>query len=99
MTTYILRRLLYMIPVMFVISILIFLTIQLPPGDPITKMMENQRVQTNVQFSEKDIEMMQARFGYGDPLPVQYVKWIGNIVLHGDFGYSFYKREQAGKVI
>ncbi|MBN1431051.1 MAG: ABC transporter permease [Anaerolineae bacterium] len=99
MLTYILRRLLYMIPVMFIISILVFLTIQLPPGDPITKMIENQRLQQGRVFSEKDIEMMQARFGYGDPLPVQYTKWIGNIVLRGDFGYSFYKREEAGKVI
>jgi peptide/nickel transport system permease protein len=99
MLKYILRRLLYMIPVMFVISILIFATIQLPPGDPISKMMENQRTRINVQFSEQDLEMMRARFGYGGPLHEQYIKWIGNIVLHGDFGYSFYKREAAGKVI
>jgi peptide/nickel transport system permease protein len=99
MLKYVLRRLLYMIPVMFVISILIFTTIQLPPGDPVTKMMENMRTQINVQFSEQDLEMMKARFGYGGSLPEQYVKWIGNIMLHGDFGYSFYKRETAGKVI
>ncbi len=99
MTTYIVRRVLYMIPVMFIISIVIFTTIQLPPGDPITKMIENQRLQQGRIFSEEDIAMMQARFGYGDPLPVQYFKWIRSIVLHGDFGYSFYKNESAGKVI
>jgi peptide/nickel transport system permease protein len=88
-----------MIPVMFIISIVIFITIQLPPGDPITKMIENQRLLQGRVFSEEDIKMMQARFGYGDPLPVQYFKWIRSIVLHGDFGYSFYKNESAGKVI
>ena len=88
-----------MIPVMFIISLLIFITIHLPPGDPITKMIENQRTLQGRVFSEQDIQMMEARYGYADPLPVQYVKWIGNIVLHGDFGYSFTKREDAGKVI
>lgn len=99
MAKYILQRLLYMIPVMFIISLVIFITIHLPPGDPITKMIENQRMQQGRVFSQQDIDMMKARYGYGDPLPVQYIKWIGNIVLHGDFGYSFTKREQAGTVI
>jgi peptide/nickel transport system permease protein len=99
MATYILRRVLYMIPVMFIISVVIFIAIQLPPGDPVTKMIENQRLQQGRVFSDEDVKMMETRFGYGDPLPVQYAKWISNIVLHGDFGYSFYKREDAGKVI
>jgi peptide/nickel transport system permease protein len=99
MAKYILRRLLYMIPVMFIISLVIFITIHLPPGDPITKMIENQRAQQGRVFSQQDIDMMEARYGYGDPLPVQYVKWIGNIILHGDFGYAVTQHEEAGKVI
>jgi peptide/nickel transport system permease protein len=62
-------------------------------------MIENQRLQQGRVFSQQDIDMMKARYGYGDPLPVQYTKWIGNILLRGDFGYSFTKREEAGKVI
>jgi len=99
MIKYIVRRLLYAIPVMFVISIVIFVTIHLPPGDPITKMMEGMRMQQGVTFSQGDIEALEARYGFNQPLPVQYVKWIGNIVLHGDFGYSFSKHEQSEAVI
>jgi peptide/nickel transport system permease protein len=99
MAKYILRRLLYVIPIMFVISVLIFVTIHLPPGDPITKLLENMRLQQGVTFSQQDLDMMRGRYGLNEPLPVQYVKWIGNILLHGDFGYSFTKREPSELVI
>jgi peptide/nickel transport system permease protein len=42
---------------------------------------------------------MRERYGLNDPLPEQYVKWIGNIVVHGDFGYSFQNSEPAEKMI
>jgi len=99
MAKYILKRLLYVIPVLFIISVLVFVTIHLPPGDPITKLLENMRVQQGITFSEQDLAMMRSRYGLDDPIPVQYVKWIGNIVLHGDFGYSFTKREASEVVI
>ena len=40
---------------------------------------------------------MRERYGLNEPLPVQYVKWIGNIILHGDFGYSFQYSEPAAE--
>jgi peptide/nickel transport system permease protein len=99
MAKYILKRLLYVIPVMFIISILVFVTIHLPPGDPISKLLENMRMQQGVTFSQQDLNMMRARYGLDEPIPTQYVKWISNIVLHGDFGYSFTKREASEIVI
>jgi peptide/nickel transport system permease protein len=99
MTGYILRRLLYVIPVMFIISIVIFATIHLPPGDPITKLLENMRLQSGLKISDQDMEMMRARYGLNEPIPVQYVKWMGNILLHGDFGYSFTRRAESEVVI
>ncbi len=99
MAKYIVRRLLYVIPVLFIISIAIFFTIHLPPGDPISKLLENMRVQQGIKFTQEDLDMMRARYGLNEPLPVQYVKWIGNIVLHGDFGYSFTKRTASETVI
>lgn len=99
MVIYIFRRLLYAIPVLFVISILVFVTIHLPPGDPISKLLENMRLQQNITFSQRDLDMMRARYGLDDPIPIQYVKWIGNILLHGDFGYSFTKRAPSEQVI
>jgi len=99
MAKYILKRLLYVFPTLFVISILIFVTIHLPPGDPVTKLLENMRLQQGVTFTPEDLDMMRARYGLNEPIPVQYLKWIGNIVLHGDYGYSFTKREASEKVI
>ena len=40
---------------------------------------------------------MRDRYGLNEPMPVQYVKWIGNIILHGDFGYSFQYSEPAAE--
>ncbi|MBX3082219.1 MAG: ABC transporter permease [Anaerolineae bacterium] len=99
MFKYILRRLLYVIPTLFVISMLVFVTIQLPPGDYVSHMLEQMRMQSGINFSEQDLAMMRTRYGLNEPVPVQYVKWIGNIVLHGDFGYSFDNREPAEKMI
>jgi peptide/nickel transport system permease protein len=99
MTKYILKRLLYVIPVMFIISVIVFVTIHLPPGDPVSKLLENMRLQQGISFSEQDLEMMRSRYGLNEPIPTQYIKWITNIVTHGDFGYSFTKRESSEIVI
>ncbi len=100
MAKYILKRLLYAVPTAFIISILIFITIQLPPGDYVTQMIENMRNQTGgATWSPEFAEAMRNRYGLNEPLPVQYFKWIGNIVLRGDFGYSFQNAEPAEKMI
>jgi peptide/nickel transport system permease protein len=95
-----LKRLLYVVPTMFVISILVFITIQLPPGDYVTQMLESMRNQSGtVTWSPQFEQAMRERYGLNEPLPVQYIKWIGNIVLHGDFGYSFQNNEPSQKII
>lgn len=100
MLKYVLKRLLYVFPTMLIISILIFTTIQLPPGDYVTQMIENMRNQTGgATWSPEFAEAMRQRYGLNEPLPSQYLKWIGNIVLHGDFGYSFQNSEPAEKMI
>ncbi len=100
MAKYILKRLLYAIPTMFVISIVVFVTIQLPPGDYVTKMLENMRNQTGgTTWSPEFTEAMRERYGLNEPVINQYFKWIGNIVLRGDFGYSFQTSEPAEKMI
>lgn len=100
MLKYIFKRLLYSIPTLFIISILIFITIQLPPGDYVTQMIENMRNQSGgAQWSPEFEAAMRERYGLNEPMPLQYVKWIGNIALHGDFGYSFQNAEPAEKMI
>ena len=100
MAKYILKRLLYVIPTMFIISILVFITIQLPPGDFVTQMIENMRQQTGGATWSPEFEAaMRERYGLNEPLPLQYAKWIGNILLRGDFGYSFQNAEPSQNII
>lgn len=100
MAKYILKRLLYVIPTMFVVSILVFVTIQLPPGDYVTQMLESMRNQSGTMTWSPEFEAaMRQRYGLNEPIPVQYFKWISNIVLQGDFGYSFQNNEPSQKII
>lgn len=100
MLKYVLKRLLYVVPTMFIISILVFVTIQLPPGDYVTQMLEAMRNQTGgTTWSPEFTEAMRDRYGLNEPVTTQYVKWISNIILKGDFGYSFQNSEPAEKII
>jgi peptide/nickel transport system permease protein len=84
---------------MLVISLIVFVTIQLPPGDYVSVMIEQMRNETGTNWTPEFEEAMRERYGLNQSLPVQYVKWIGNIVLHGDFGYSFENQEPSQKII
>ena len=88
MLAFMVRRAVYMAATLFLVSILSFAIIQLPPGDYLSSMvagMSEQGQQVDQQF----IEAMRERYGLGDPVYVQYWKWISGIVLRGDFGQSF----------
>ncbi|NLX09167.1 MAG: ABC transporter permease [Chloroflexi bacterium] len=99
MAKYILKRLLYMIPMMFIISLLVFVTIQLPPGDYVSTMIEEMRNLQGVNWTPQFEEAMRERYGLNEPILVQYGKWIGNIMLHGDFGYSFQNNAPSQEII
>jgi peptide/nickel transport system permease protein len=88
MLGYILKRLILMVPTMFGISIIAFLNIQLPPGDFLTSQiaMMSDSGQT---VDQAQLAMMRARYGLDDTVTVQYLKWMGNILCCGDFGWSF----------
>ena len=80
MFRYILRRLLYMIPILFVVSILVFMILHLVPGDP-------ARLVAGPDATLEDVEIIRSTLGLDRPLPVQYVSWLGNL-LRGDLGRS-----------
>ena len=69
-----------MIPVLFVVSVVVFLLVHLVPGDPAAAMLGDMA-------TEADIAALRERMGLNRPLLEQYVVWVGN-VLHGDFGES-----------
>ncbi|MFI4910408.1 MAG: ABC transporter permease [Sedimentisphaeraceae bacterium JB056] len=86
MTTYIIRRLLLMIPTILGITVMVFTISRLAPGDPISMMMgpENQLDSRQADMREAQMEL----YGLDKPLPVQYFIWLGKVVRL-DFGTSF----------
>jgi peptide/nickel transport system permease protein len=87
MFLYILRRILFTIPTLFVVSIISFILIQLPPGDYLTSYAANLAAMGE-QISGEMIKQMEVAYGLNQPVYVQYWKWITGIVLRGDFGLS-----------
>lgn len=88
MLAYIVRRILYMIPTLFAISVVAFFVIQLPPGDYLTSMVAGMAAQGETVDSAT-LAALRERYGLGEPFYVQYYKWISGILLRGDFGQSF----------
>ena len=87
MLGYIVRRILFMLPTLFVISVISFVIIQLPPGDYLSTYAAQLSEQgDNIDLAA--IEALRARYGLGQPIYVQYYKWVSSIILHGDWGQS-----------
>ncbi|MEZ4863749.1 MAG: ABC transporter permease [Caldilineaceae bacterium] len=97
MRVYILRRVLQLIPTLFLISIVSFAIIQLPPGDYLTTYIANLRA-AGEDLSQEEIDALQAYYGLNQPMYVQYFKWITNF-LRGDMGQSFYWERPVNTLI
>ncbi|MBE3574024.1 MAG: ABC transporter permease [Firmicutes bacterium] len=90
---YILRRFLYMIPMMFLISVVCFVVIKLQPGEFGSQYFENPRV------SAEAVIALRHRLGLDRPAYEQYLYWVKGIVTRGDFGYSFAYKRPVGELI
>ncbi|NLW20542.1 MAG: ABC transporter permease [Clostridiales bacterium] len=88
MLRFISRRLLVMIPMVLLISVIVFFVIQLPPGDFMSSYIAKMEASNEV-FDQNTIARMRAQYGLDQPWYVQYAKWIAGILTRGDFGYSF----------
>jgi len=82
MTEYLIRRVVLAVPVLLGVSIAVFLMMHLIPGDPALAMLRGQPTVTPA-----DIDRIRHQLGLDDPLPVQYLKYMGRVV-QGDFGES-----------
>jgi len=91
MIGFIARRLAQAIPVMFLASIGVFLLLHLLPGDPAELMAGPDAPQSTIDFVRHDM-------GLDQPLPVQYVVWLGHIA-HGDFGKSIFSKLPVSQLI
>ncbi len=98
MLRYILRRILMMFPTLVVISMISFVIIQLPPGDYLTSYVMQLR-QEGEDVDEEEIEMLERRYGLGQPVYVQYYKWASGILLRGDWGQSMEWRKPVKDLI
>lgn len=86
MGSFVVRRLIQAVPTFFGITLLSFLVLRLAPGDPVLLMFGAQNMRAD------EIEALRHAYGFDQPLPLQYVSWLGHM-LTGDMGRSFlYKR-------
>ena len=86
MAQFILRRVLLFIPTLIATSIVSFIIIQLPPGDFLTSYVAQLAAQGET-VDNAAIQSLRERYGLGQPVHIQYLKWIGGM-LRGDFGHS-----------
>ncbi len=88
MTKFIVRRIAILIPLLFMVSVVAFVVIQLPPGDYVDSYIRNLELQGGAMNTAQKLAL-QRQYGLDQPLIIQYFIWIGKIITGGDFGNSF----------
>jgi len=83
---YLIKRLIFTLVTIVVLSICIFAIVQIPPGDAIDTMAAARGAQGDA-MSEEEIQQLRVIYGLDRPIYVQYLKWVAGM-LHGDFGQS-----------
>ncbi len=91
MLTYLVRRLVEMVPTLFGVSLAVFMIVRLVPGDP-------ARLVAGLEANETDIANIRRQLGLTDPLPVQYARFLG-AVLSGDLGRSLKNRQPVAVLL
>ena len=89
---YILKRLLFLVPILLVVSILIFLLIRLTPSDPISSITSGRRISDETRAS------LRTQYHLDKNLPQQYFIWIGNLVK-GNLGDSYRHRQPVRSLL
>lgn len=97
MLGYLVKRLLTMIPTLLIISMLVFVIIQLPPGDYLESYIAELQSQGE-SVNEEKIQYLRKEYGLDQSMPQQYWTWLTGM-LHGDFGYSFEYELPVNEVI
>lgn len=93
MWKFIIKRLLMMIPQIFILSMLVFSLSRFMPGDPVLSQLVNEPNVTQAQIDEKRNQL-----GLNDPIQVQYVKWMTN-ALQGNFGTSYQNKLPVSELV
>jgi len=93
MLSYFIRKLLAIIPMLLIISIIVFIGIHFSPIDPL-----NYLISPDMAANTANIEALRQHLGLNDPIYIQYLRWLGNI-MKGDFGYSLFNGSPISRII
>jgi peptide/nickel transport system permease protein len=99
MLRFTLERLLGMLITMALVSAMVFVIMELPPGDYADRYAFRKYSGTGVSVTEADIQAIRVELGLDKPMILRYFDWIGGIVLRGDFGQAFAFETSVVKVI
>ena len=91
MRAYAIRRLLALIPTLFFASVIVFVTVRMIPGDIIDMMIAQNDISANAASRTQ----LEAALGLDQPMHIQYVRWVGGILLRGDFGSSLWQEQSV----
>lgn len=97
MLIFVIRRIFIMIPLLFLVSVVSFIIIQLPPGDFASTYFANA-ASGGEGVSREELEQIRSSYGLGQPLPTQYLKWIVKF-MQGDFGRSMEWKRPVSQLI
>lgn len=97
MLFYIIRRFIYMVIILLMVSVITFTIIQLPPGDYLTSYISKLRASGSI-VTEDEIFSLRKQYGLDLPLYQQYFTWMRKM-FHGDFGTSFMLYEPVSRLI
>jgi peptide/nickel transport system permease protein len=86
MRSYVVRRLALAVPTLILVSVIVFSIMRLMPGDVVIRMVEGHAYAPTVDALRKEL-------GLDRPASVQYIEWVGGILLRGDFGSSYWTRQ------
>lgn len=90
---YLLRRILLNIPILFMVTVIIFALINLAPGSVV-----DFYVNEEIGITREDLAHVEERFGLNDPIPLRYLKWLG-ATLRGDLGFRFKNGDDVAEVL
>jgi len=95
MLTFAIRRFLQFIPTIIVVSIIVFLLMSILPGDPAFLRAASAK---RGRVDPEAIERLREEWGLNDPVPIRYLRWLGDLV-RGDLGYSFRTGQEINDVL
>ena len=98
MQSYLLQRLIYMIFLLWLVSIVTFVVIQLPPGDYLSTYISRLEQQSGGTVSDEEIQALREQYGMDLPMYKRYLRWMGQ-VFQGEYGFSYDWQQPVSDII